>query len=96
MPPGLAGKLMTGYPNIDPEDTQNVSPTMKEMVQIAKNHKGKLEGYVIPVKSGRKDARISFVGFTIAASDKVASRLISSLSPDGVSKVKGKWRFLWS
>lgn len=95
VPPGIAEKLMTGWPNVDPEDTQNVSPTMKKMVQIAKKYKGKLEGHVISVKSHKPDARISFEGFTITIPDKAALQLMKSLKPDEFSKIKGKWRFWW-
>ena len=96
VPPGVASKLMTGFPNIDPNDTQNNSPMMKDMVKIAKKYKGTLGGYVIPVESGRDDARISFDEFTVKASMRVVMQLRSDVRPDECDEVKkGYWRFWW-
>jgi len=89
---------MTGYPNVDPNDRQNNSPTMKEMVRIAKQYNGKLHGYVVPVESGRDDARISFEGFYIKAGPRTAIEVSNRTSPDEFDEVEVKtnyWRFWW-
>ncbi len=46
---------------------------------MASRHNGTLEGYVIPVSTGRDDARISIDGFTIKASRKEAMKLRDEL-----------------
>jgi len=75
LPLSEARKMMTGDPNINPEDGQNSSPTAREMMEIAAKHNGTMEGYVIPVSTKRDDARISFDGFTIKASKEDAMKL---------------------
>jgi len=75
LPVSEARKMMTGEPNVDPEDNQNSSPTTKEMIDMAAKHNGTMEGYVIPVVTKRDDARISFDGFTIRASKQEAMKL---------------------
>ena len=79
LPASEARKMTTGEPNIDPEDNQNGSPTAKEMVSMAAQHNGTMEGYVIPKATGRDDARISIDGFTIKASRKEAMKLRDEL-----------------
>ena len=74
-----ANRTMQGEPNVDPDDGQNSSPTSKEMVQMAGKHNGTLEGYVIPVATKRDDARISFDGFTIRATNEEAHKLRKEL-----------------
>lgn len=96
VPPGIASKLMTGHPNINPDETQNDSPTMRDMVKIAKQYKGTLGGYVVPVESGRDDARITFDEFTIKAPLRTVIRLQNDLYPNECDEVKkGYWRFWW-
>ena len=73
--PETAEALMTGWPNISPDDTQNDSPPASEMVALAKKHNGTLCGYVIPAVSGRDDARIMLDGFTVKASNREAQRI---------------------
>jgi len=60
LPVETAEKLMTGYPNVDPKDTQNNSPTAKELLKLAKENDGKIGGYIIPEDAGRDDSRIQF------------------------------------
>lgn len=87
---------MTGWPNVDPKGTQNFSPTMKEMVRIAKKYNGKLHGYVVPVESGRDDARITFEGFYIKADPRTALEVSNSTRPDEFDEIKKNiWRFWW-
>ena len=96
VPVGVATKLMTGWPNVDPTSAQNLSPTMKEMVRIAKQYNGKLHGYVVPVESGRDDARISFEGFYIKADPRTAKKISNDTRPDEFDEIKTNyWRFWW-
>jgi len=96
VPPSLAKDLLTGWPNVEPCYKQNDSPTMRAMVLLAERHKGTLEGYVIPVETGRWDARIVFDGFTITATKEEAERLAWKLKPDEFDEISpGKWRFWW-
>jgi len=75
LPSEKAEHLMTGWPNINANDKQNDSPAPIEMVAIAKTHNGTLCGYVIPVVSGRDDARITLDGLTIHASKAEAQKI---------------------
>jgi len=94
--PDIGKQLLTGWPNVDPEDVQNNSPTMREMVDITLKHKGTLKGYLIPVETGRDDARIRFDGFTIKLSKKVALELKKKLKPNDFSELDQKtFRFWW-
>jgi hypothetical protein len=96
LPAKEAKRLLTGWPNVDPKDRQNYSPTMEKMVEIADRYDGTLEGYVITVESGRDDARITFDGFTITADESKARALAKELKPDEFVKVgRKKWRFWW-
>lgn len=79
LPAGEGRRMMTGGPNISPEDYQNRSPSAKEMLSIASKYNGTLEGYVIPVATGRDDARISVDAFTIKASKEEALKLRKEL-----------------
>ena len=79
LPSSDARRMMTGQPNIDPEDNQNRSPPSDEMIRMAKKHHGTLEGYVIPKATGRDDARISIDGFTIRAPKEEAMKLRDDL-----------------
>jgi hypothetical protein len=79
--PQIGKELLTGWPNVDPEDVQNASPTMQEMVDITLKHKGTLKGYIIPVETEREDARIRFDGFTIKIPKKGALELKKKLKP---------------
>jgi hypothetical protein len=103
LPAIIAEKLMTGQPNIDPEDTENWSPKAKEMIQIAKEHDGELIGRV----STRPDEemRITVTGFEIKVTDYAARKIRKELTerdngPDEFIKVRRRrgivWRFWWS
>jgi hypothetical protein len=102
LPVGVGEGLMTGPPNIDPEGTENESPTAKEMIEIAKRHNGQLIGYVStkPIEN----ARIAVTGFEIRVDDKTARELKKELTkrdigPTESMKVKRRrgivWRFWW-
>jgi hypothetical protein len=96
VPPKVAKTLLTGQPNVNPEDRQNNSPRMKEMIELAEKNKGLLEGYVVAEESGRPDARISFDGMTIEANERKAKQLKRLLQPDEFdNKGKNKWRMWW-
>jgi hypothetical protein len=75
LPVSEARKMSTGEPNLELEDNQNSSPSTREMFDMAAKHNGTMEGYVIPMASGRDDARISVDGFTIRASKEDAQKL---------------------
>lgn len=106
VPPDVVRKLMTGWPNVMKSDRQNFSPTVTTMVKLCEKYNGTLEGYVIPVESGRDDARISFDGFILNTTVTEAKKVRAMLSkadkrrvghaPDEFSEVKtGFWRFWW-
>ena len=87
---------MTEWPNVDPYSTHNLSPMMTEMVRIAKQYNGKLHGYVVPVESGRDDARITFEGFYIKADPRTAIKISNETRPDEFAEIKTNyWRFWW-
>ncbi len=96
VPASTMRKIMNTSPLADPEDRQNNSPPMRVMINIASNHRGTLEGHVIPVESGRSDARITVEGFTLRTSELKALRLANEFSPDEFDEIKpGFWRFWW-
>ena len=98
VPPQVAEKLMTGYPNVNPEERHNDSPKMKDMVMLAKKYRGSLEGYVVPVESGRPDARITFDGIVLPVSMSTARKLADTFAlskPDEIDKVEGGIRIWW-
>jgi len=95
VPLEIAKELMTGYPNVNPEDRQNYSPTMKRMIEIVEKYGGTLDGYIVHVESGRWDARITFDAFTIRCSYKVAFELVNRLKPDDARKMKEGFYFWW-
>lgn len=102
LPADIGEKLMTGPPNINPEDTENESPAAKEMIEIAKKHDGHLIGYV--VTKPRDNARIAVTGFEIKVTDYAARKIKKELTerengPDEFVKVRRRrgivWRFWW-
>lgn len=102
LPPSVAKRITTGSPNIDPDDTENESPTAKEMIEIAEKHSGLLIGYV--VMRPKNDRRIAVTGFEIEVDDKTARELKKELAkreigPDEFIRVRGRksivWRFWW-
>ena len=95
VPPDFAMSLSKGSPEFDLDSQQNDSPTMGDMIKIAKEHNGTLEGYVIPTESGRNDARVSFDGFTLAGKTRDMIALREELSPDEFQMVGSKYRFWW-
>jgi hypothetical protein len=95
VPPEVAEQLYGDWPNLDPEMSFNRSPTMKKLVEVAKQYNGTLEGDVFPVESGRDDARISFDAVYLKCSKEVAQRLRRNLKPDEFDLRKGVYRFWW-
>lgn len=100
MPPKKAKKLLTGWPNVEPSERHNFSPKMEMMVRLAKKKNGLLGGYIIPVETGRDDARIQFTSLLIPMSEDI--EMIKNLSePDEFEKnldipnLKGKYYRLW-
>ena len=94
--PQIAKELLTGWPNVDPEDGQNDSPTEREMVDIVQKYDGTLKGYVITVESGREDARIRFDGFTIKIPKKDALEMKEKLKPNDFEELaEDTFRFWW-
>ena len=95
LPASIAEKLMTGYPNIEPTDVQNDSPTAEEMIRIAKRHNGTLIGYV-DVGNSPEFNNISIQGFVIKASPTTITNLKYRLRPTEFSEDKpGYWRYWW-
>lgn len=96
VPPETAEQLLIGWPNVEPKERQNSSPTMKTMVELAKQYNGTLGGYCIPVESGRSDARISFDTLFLKISREDATKLRRSLKPNEFDlKKDGTYRFWW-
>lgn len=96
LPVDEALTMMIGYPNIDPDDRQNDSPTQQELVEAAKKHGGTLEGYVIKSTSGRKDARVQIDGVELGMSKVQAEELQSLWRADEFDEVDGgRFRFWW-
>jgi hypothetical protein len=102
LPADIGQGLMTGPPNISPEDTENESPTTREMIEIAKRYNGHLIGYVSTKPP--ENARIAVTGFEIRVDEKTARALKKDLAkrdvgPDEFMKVRRRrgivWRFWW-
>lgn len=104
-----AGRNMTSAAkrDIDGEDSSDISPKAKELVEIAEQYNGVLSGYVISVSSGQPNPRISLNGFTITCSNKQMRELKKKLreaehEPDVISSSKTRkgeslkrYTFLW-
>ena len=92
--PEIARELMTGYPNISPDEKHNQSPTQSELIHLAEKYNGWLGGYVIPVT--RADARITMEELLIRADGSLAKNLADDLCPDEFGHFKnGMWRLWW-
>lgn len=96
VPPSIVKNYLSKKKGLlNPNDRQNDSPKAREMIQLANRYSGKLEGYVIPQASKRKDARISLTGFTIKAPMKELRELKKKLKPNEFGKQKDGYRFWW-
>ncbi len=97
LPVDVAESLLTGVPNIDPNETQNNSPKAKELVALAKKHDGNLGGYFINATDKRRDDhRIQLETVYLQMTRKEADALAEKISPDEFDKMKdGTWRFWW-
>ncbi len=97
LPVDVAESLMTGNPNIDPNDTQNDSPKAKELVELAKKHNGTLGGYYINANDeGRDDHRITIESIFLKIGKKDAEALAKKIFPDEFDKQSnGIWRYWW-
>lgn len=93
--PQIGKELSTGWPNVDSEDVQNNSPTMREMIDTTLKYEGTLTGYVITVESGRDDARIRFDGFTIKLPTKDALELKEKLKPNDFRELEQDTFWFW-
>lgn len=95
--PVSKAKEMLGRPyGVNPTETQNNSPIMKDMIGLAEHHNGTLFGYVIPKESGRQDARITFDGVMLKIDDSTAQKLRDKFHPDEFSREDdGRYRFWW-
>lgn len=93
--PQIGQQLLTGWPNVDPEDVQNDSPTMRKMVDIVLKYEGTLKGYLIPVETGRDDARIRFDGFTIKLPKRDALELNEKLKPNDFQELDQDTFWFW-
>ena len=96
VPPRVARAEMLKHPEvIDPNQTQNDSPEMFEMIEATWQYNGTLEGYVIPPESGRDDARVTFDGFTVPVNEYTAKRMRKDYHPDEFDKKPEGYRFWW-
>jgi hypothetical protein len=101
VPLKIIEQLKGNKPEFDLKDAQNESPNHKEMISIIKKHKGSLLcGYVIPLTSGRDDARVSFDTIYLKTDELTARQLsMTDVSqPDEFDEIefKGKKYFrLW-
>lgn len=96
LPVDTAKKLMTGYPNVDPNDVQNNSPTMKELLELAKTHDGTIGGYIIPVDTGRDDSRIQFTSVQLRLDKEKANQLKKREIPDDFTQqAENTFTFWW-
>lgn len=94
--PTFAQSLMTGWPNVNPKDMQNSSPTQKQLVYLASHYNGTLEGYVIMASSKRVDSRITFDGITIQTTKHKAKKLQSDYEADEFDQIDEQtFRFWW-
>jgi hypothetical protein len=96
VPPEIVEQLFGDWPNTHPQDRQNNSPNVKKMVKLAKQYNGTLDGYCIPVASGREDARISFDALNLKVTKEDAKRLKRNLKPNDFKlKEDGSYWFWW-
>ena len=97
LPPSIAMKLLTGEPNVNPNDNQNNSPTAKELVKLAKENDGTLSGYYVGVKdASRDDHRITFDGIILKLDEKRAEQLRDTKSVDEFRKIDtDSFSFWW-
>jgi hypothetical protein len=86
----VAKTLLTGLPNVEPDDEHNESPTNAKMVAIAEQYEGTLDGAV------QEDEGIWFDGFTIKASSEIALALRKTLKPNEFTRLPdSKFQFWW-
>ncbi len=100
VPATIAKKLLTGQPNINPDDGQNDSAPAKDLVSWAQKYHGFVGGFVIPVASKREDARIGLDTLYLPVAFKAAvTQLKNKTKPDEFSEVtingKKYMRFWW-
>ncbi|MCP6727083.1 MAG: hypothetical protein KJI69_03605 [Patescibacteria group bacterium] len=97
LPTKIAEKLLTGYPNIAPKDTQNYSPTAKKLVTLAKKYKGTVGGYFINEDDERRDdQRITLESIYLKTTKEQAEKLRDKIHPDEFHQEEdGTWRFWW-
>ena len=96
LPAETAKQLLSAWPNVNPKDRQNSSPTMKKLVETATEYNGTLNGYCIPVESGRDDARITFDAVVLKIDKQTMLKLKRSLKPNNTSLLAdGSYRFWW-
>ena len=95
VPYSVAENLTEGITKLDPSKRHNGSPTMKELLELAKKYNGLLEGYVIPKASKREDYRITFDGIVLPITKEMALMLRSKFKPDEFDQTPQGWRFWW-
>jgi hypothetical protein len=95
VPPSVAKTWATGKLKVKLNERQNESPTMKEMIAIAEKYGGTLFGYVIPIESGREDARITFDGLILPVNSVIAQMLNKKYKPNEFDKQSDGYRFWW-
>lgn len=98
LPIELAKQLLSAWPNVEPNECQNKSPTMQTLFDLATQYNGKLNGYCISTeaKPYREDARITFDGILLNCDKATAYKLKRKLQPNEFSHLSdGSYRFWW-
>lgn len=96
--PKDARTLLTGYPNIDPEDRQNNSPTARTMVALAEAHDGTLGGHFVGENdSSRDDHRITLESMILKFDTiEEAKKIQNQFNPDEFDDLgNNKYRYWW-
>jgi hypothetical protein len=76
------------------KDAQNFSPKAGALIEFAKEHNGKLGGYIIPSENGREDARVTIETIYLP-DEKTAKEYAKKTKPDEFGKEGKYWRLWW-
>ena len=82
--PSDAKLLMTGLPNVDPQATQNCSPTMQQLIEYAEKYNGELSGYA------HKNSEIMFDTLILNCTELEALRVFKDTLPDEFHQQTGE------
>ncbi len=98
MSPEIGEELLTGHPNIDPNEKYNHAPTGTELVALAKKYNGTLGGFYIGEQdTSRDDHRITLETLHLPIDENTANALRDEYYPDEFSfeKDTNTYRFWW-